>query len=673
MKKSLFTLFILFVLVPHVSLAMTPEQLVQVKHISLAKLAPDGKSIAYVKSIPREPQKQKAGDRWQELYLVNHKGVIRPLISGQNDIKRIQWNAESNQIWLLMRRAHELSYGIYMIRIDGGEALKVIGRQSNIHGFHLGSSGDNLLFWLPDMNKFAASDDDNLHLKPIFYEEQTHLNNRLYALNLKDLKAQESQLNIDGHIINAEYSPDESTLLVKRAPSYLIDDEVMKSEFLVLDTAGLVKNRFSGFGKMSKAIYSPDASRIAFIAALTPSSPDHGQLYIGDIKTGDTRLLLEDFKGMVTDIAWPRERHILFSADIGTRSILAQKKPNSVSSRFKTLAENSLILRSIDAVKSDVVIIANSPLHPNELFWYRKRQMLRISQSNPELEAIIEVEQSKHQYNGKDNLPLDGIMLSPNSASKNQPLATVIFVHGGPESHVSDGWISRYSQPAHVLANKGIRSFFPNYRGSSGRGDAFLKLGQNDYAGAEFADILAAKNWLVAQGYSDPKQIAIVGASYGGYAAAWGATRFSEHFSAAVMISGISHQVSKFGTTDIPTEMLQTHALSMPWQSWDSWLKASPIYYSDLHKTPLLMIHGVEDPRVHYSQSLEMYRHLKLRNQAPVRLLLYPEQGHTITDSLTQLDIIHHLVNWIEHFIVQNQAQLPTQMQSPYVQTESVQ
>ena len=116
-------------------------------------------------------------------------------------------------------------------------------------------------------------------------------------------------------------------------------------------------------------------------------------------------------------------------------------------------------------------------------------------------------------------------------------------------------------------------------------------------------------------------------------------------------IAGIGNKVSKFGTTDIPTEMLQTHALTQPWDSWESWLKASPIYYSEQHQTPLLLIHGLEDKRVNYSQSMELYRHLKHRNQAPVQLLLYPDKGHHVIDAHTKHHQAQRMLNWFEQYL----------------------
>jgi dipeptidyl aminopeptidase/acylaminoacyl peptidase len=179
----------------------------------------------------------------------------------------------------------------------------------------------------------------------------------------------------------------------------------------------------------------------------------------------------------------------------------------------------------------------------------------------------------------------------------------------------------------------------------------FSKLGQHAYAGPEFDDIVDAKTYLVEAGLADPDHVGITGGSYGGYASMWAASALSEHFAAAVAFVGISDQISKFGTTDIPKEMFNVHARSYPWEDWMWMLERSPIYHVDKARTPLLIMHGKEDPRVHPSQSLEMYRHMKVRTDTPVRLVYYPGEGHGNRNTAAQYDYGLRLIRWMDHYL----------------------
>ncbi|PTB82436.1 S9 family peptidase, partial [Pseudidiomarina aestuarii] len=182
-----------------------------------------------------------------------------------------------------------------------------------------------------------------------------------------------------------------------------------------------------------------------------------------------------------------------------------------------------------------------------------------------------------------------------------------------------NGWLDRYASPVKHAAQQGYALFFPNYRGSTGRGVEFSKLGQNDYAGKEFDDLVDGKDHLVEMGLVDSTKVGITGGSYGGFASAWGATALTEHFAASVMFVGISDNISKFGTTDIAKEMHAVHARSYPWEKWQWYLERSPIYHAEKARTPILILHGKEDTRVHPSQSMELYRYLKTHGNVPVR------------------------------------------------------
>jgi fermentation-respiration switch protein FrsA (DUF1100 family) len=97
--------------------------------------------------------------------------------------------------------------------------------------------------------------------------------------------------------------------------------------------------------------------------------------------------------------------------------------------------------------------------------------------------------------------------------------------------------------------------------------------------------------------------------------------------------------------------MFLVHHRKWLWDDWDYFAKASPIKHIDKHKTPLLIAHGKADPRVNPGQSLEFYRHLKVRNQAPVRLVLYPGEGHGNRRAASRLDYNLRLLQWMEHYL----------------------
>ncbi len=275
----------------------------------------------------------------------------------------------------------------------------------------------------------------------------------------------------------------------------------------------------------------------------------------------------------------------------------------------------------------------------------------RLTDSNPWLGELRLAKQEVVRYKARDGLELEGILIHPLDGQSGTRYPLVLIVHGGPESHISSGWVTSYSRPGQVLAARGFAVFYPNYRGSTGRGVAFSKLGQADYAGKEFDDLIDAIDHFVEAGLVDRGRVGVTGGSYGGFASAWCATYHSERFAASVMFVGISDQISKFGTTDIPNEMFLVHSRRYPWEHWDWFRERSPVYHVEKCRTPILIMHGKDDPRVHPSQSMELYRYLKTLGKTPVRLVLYPGEGHGNRKAGARLDYSMRSLRWMEHYL----------------------
>ena len=274
-----------------------------------------------------------------------------------------------------------------------------------------------------------------------------------------------------------------------------------------------------------------------------------------------------------------------------------------------------------------------------------------MTDSNPVLKEIEFAKQEVVRYKAKDGLEIEGVLIRPlhEESGKKYPLITI--VHGGPEAHFNNGWLTGYSNPGQTGAAEGYAVFYPNYRGSNGRGVKFSLTSQGDPEGKEFDDVVDGVDYLIATGLVDAAKVGVTGGSYGGYATGWLSTRYSDRFAAGVMFVGISNNVSKWGTTDIPKEEYLVHARKWVYEDYDFFLKRSPVYYADQCKTPLLIMHGEDDPRVHPGQSMELYRHIKSRTTTPVELVFYPGEGHGNANSTARYDYNLRLMSWFDKYL----------------------
>ena len=105
--------------------------------------------------------------------------------------------------------------------------------------------------------------------------------------------------------------------------------------------------------------------------------------------------------------------------------------------------------------------------------------------------------------------------------------------------------------------------------------------------------------------------------------------------------------------------MYLVHHRKRLWDDWDYFLDRSPVRYVQRHRTPILILHGKEDPRVDPSQSRELYRHLKTLDQAPVRLVLYPGEGHGNRRAAARFDYNIRMLRWMEHYLQRSGAEPP--------------
>ena len=184
----------------------------------------------------------------------------------------------------------------------------------------------------------------------------------------------------------------------------------------------------------------------------------------------------------------------------------------------------------------------------------------RLTTSNPWLAGVRLAPQEVVKFKARDGLALEGMLIRPLDEKAGAKSPLILTVHGGPEAHYRNGWLTGYSEPGPARRRRAAwRSSTRTTRLDRPR-RGVLEVEPADAAGKEFDDLVDAVDHLVAAGLADRAKVGITGGSYGGYATAWCSTRYSDRFAAGVMFVGISDMVSKAGTTDIPNEEYLVHS-----------------------------------------------------------------------------------------------------------------
>ena len=627
------------------------EDIVALKRVSAIQMNPAGDQIAYLLSVPRAIYKDADGQPYHELHVVDLDGHSRPFVTGDVDITNIAWSADGKSIFFSAKRDPEETFNaLFQIALAGGEAVEIFSHENNIGGIHPSPDGKRIAFSASDAPPEMEEELAEKGFKAVVYEESVPMT-KIYMLDLDTGGAAAEDL--PGSASSFTWASDSSRYAVALAPTALIDDSFIALDIYVVNAlSGEVQNAMESVGKLGYFEFSPDGERIAYVGSVDINDPNQGRLYVASSSGGERRDLVPGYFGHVADLSWYDDIRIRWLGRRGVWTELASASTMAAEAAGEAPGSGP-ILRSIDAnAGQDVVAaIADTAQHPPEVYLLRDgSEPQRLTNSNPILADREFAKQEAITYAARDGLSLEAILIHPAKKQRGgNPL--IIFVHGGPESHHSNGWMSSYSQPGQALAAAGYAVVYPNYRGSTGRGVEFSKLDQHDYAEEEFNDVVDVKTHLVDEGLADGEKTGISGGSYGGYATMWGATALTEEFAAAVAFVGISNQTSKFGTGDIAYEMYYVHSLAWPWEDWMWMLRRSPVFHAGKAKTPLLIMGGDKDPRVHPSQSLEMYRHIKLRTDTPVRLVIYPGEVHGNRNTAARYDYSLRLKRWMDHYL----------------------
>jgi len=639
---------------------MTPHDVARIRTVSNAVVSPDGERVAFLVSVPRNPLEESDGTAWRRLHVLDvATGSSREYVGGDLRVSSPAWTPDGGSVTYLARRAGDDATSLYSIPVLGGESTKIFEHETGLSGYVLSPDGRKLAFLSRDAEPEYVAKMRKKGFRQEVYEEDEPFT-RVWIAEL-GREGSARRLSLEGDASAIDWSPGGDRLVVALAPTPLVDDWYMKRRLRIVDVAsGNVVTRIENPGKLGQVGFSPDGERVAFVSAESINDPKEGRLMVARASDGRFRDLLPGLEGHISSFQWRDDQTLGYVADEGVETRIGEVRVDGSDDR--TLIEGGDVVftsMSAPAGVETTAYIGQTTTHPMEVFvGSGSRAPRRATDSNPWLASRKLAPQEVVEWTAADGLRLEGLLIQPLDGRRAAP--TIVVVHGGPEAHQRNGWLTGYSSPGQVAAADGFAVFYPNYRASTGRGVEFSMLDHGDFAGREFDDIVDGVDYLVATGVADSARVGVTGGSYGGYATGWLTTRYSKRFAAGVMFVGISNTISKDGVSDIPEEMFLVHQRMHPWDDWQFFLERSPIFWADSSNTPLLILHGKEDPRVPTDQSIEMYRNLKLRGSAPVRLILYPGEGHGNTRAAARLDYNLRSLRWLEHYLMGPGGEPPT-------------
>ena len=281
-------------------------------------------------------------------------------------------------------------------------------------------------------------------------------------------------------------------------------------------------------------------------------------------------------------------------------------------------ADVRLIDRSKDGKR--VLAVAHRSISEPATFWIldrhgEKAQLSLLSEAYPTLAPETIQTTTRVNYPSRDGQVIPGFITTP--ANHSGPLPFVVLVHGGPSGRDGPGfnWIVQF------LVSRGYGVFQPQFRGSSGFGEAFQEAGHQQWGGRMQDDVTDGTRWLISQKLADPTRICVAGSGYGGYSALMGAIKEPSLYACAAGYGAITdlnmllRRMKAFAFSDINRPLVKNDE-----QDADD---ISPVEHAAEINIPVLLVHGQNDILVPYDHSKDMERALKRAGKTVTAV--YPE------------------------------------------------
>lgn len=354
------------------------------------------------------------------------------------------------------------------------------------------------------------------------------------------------------------------------------------------------------------------------------------QLDIGfkDLKKFDFIDYSNENYSVITDVAF------------AGKDFLKEYRKNIYSKRTKGIKEIILKLNSFGKRKfldiplktiNDFIVLEDESilcigLKENnllELYHYKNNKLNKITNMNNWINDYLKASKDKITLS-KNKYKVEGWVVKPTNFDSKKTYPAILMIHGGPKMIYSDV----FSFDVQMLANEGYFIFYCNPRGSDGKGNDFADI-RGNYAKSAYNDLMDFTDKVLSK-YNciNPKKLGVTGGSYGGYMTNYIITK-TNRFKVAVSERGISNLVTAFTSSDIGDRYMKEYMNGLsPWDNMDKYFKGSPINFANLVKTPTLFIHGKDDKRCNYTESLNMYKAL-LYHSVDSNLCLFKEENHS--------------------------------------------
>lgn len=622
------------------------EEIVSLPSLSGTNISEDGKNVAFVKKSAKWKDNTDSNHVW--IY-EKEKGQSYPL-TREIDSTSPLWSPDSRHIAYLSPVGGNQKNQIFVKSIDENSGIQITNEDEGVSKFKWEPTGKGLYYVA------QSKETEEIKKRKELYGDFQHIgkdyrNNCLYYIEIDDSVVSQLTDGNDFHIHEFDISNDGERVVLMATPSHNMED-YPNGDLYILDIQARELQKLNIDKLLEGSVcFSPDGSKICYSASIKEKDYyktriQDSTLEIYDLNNGEGIQPLTDFDSTVIPLCWT-VKGILIRWQYKTNYLIGVLSENGTVELLSEKVDSFIMDASITR---DGNHIAYTKAMTNEIFEIYLNDK-KITNENSFFKGRLKSNRDIISWQSRDGLEIEGVLSTPVEFDTNKKYPLLLVIHGGPAwasfPIFSDCFNEKY--PIEQFIEKGFIVLEPNYRGSSGYGNEFLKANYRKLGIADYDDVISGVDQLVEKGIADKDRVGVMGWSNGGYISAFCST-FSSRFKAVSVGGGITNWSTHYVNTDIPY-FIKMHLGNTPWNDPEIYAKASPMTYIKSACTPTLIQHGEIDARIPVSNAYELYQGLK-DMEVDTDLIIFKGMAYSSDHPGITAAIMKQNLMWFSHYIL---------------------
>jgi len=402
--------------------------------------------------------------------------------------------------------------------------------------------------------------------------------------------------------------------------------------------------------------FSPDGKTLAYLAMARPGfEADRFDIVLRDWATGrEQKFTLRVDETPTGDrsageLAWSTDGRTLYceAQNLGQRALFAI---DPLTHKARILVGEGTLVGLQQTAEGRILYGMNSLQGPTEFYTVNPQgqDIRQITHFNGARVASARFGRAERfTFKGALGDTVYGYLVHPVDFDPARKYPVAFLIHGGPQDTFGNDFHYRWNPQ--VYAGAGYAVLMIDFHGSTSYGQAFTDAIRNDWGGVPFEDLMKGLDFALARyPFLDRDRIGALGASYGGYMINWIAGH-TDRFKALVCHDGnLDERMAYFDTEELWFPEWEHRGL--PWMEPNGYAKQNPIDFVQQWKTPMLVVHGMKDFRIPYSQGLSTFTALQ-RKGIPSKLLIYPDENHWVQKPANSLQWHETVLGWLDQWL----------------------